>query len=689
MVMSVEEISSWKSRVLKAQAYQEQQHRMWRDAVDLYNCDFFDKRFGLDPERVDVNFSNWYIDNLIPLVYFRDPYMFVKARNEKYSGFAETIEEVINHSWRELGLKQENKRVIKSAFMMPPGWIKVGYTAQLGQDVAEIDSINEKNAVKILKDAIKGVFNIGEKKELTPEEKGELNIYIKEESVFASWIPSWNMIMPEGYHVIDKMPWLCEFEDVAVVDFKSNPTYKNKENLTPDRVSTNRQSSGKAVDKVPFAGEVDQHDDSDIIRLYHVWDRRNQRRFTLSMRSELPHFEGKWPYDIEGFPYIHLSFDESLPTDQDSNPYPANCLKPIMPQIVEMSNLRTQMTKWRRRASAYILAQKGLVTEDDMQQITETEGLQVCLVSNKDAFTMTPGPALPTEVFSVEQAITKDLQMGTNMGQMMFAPMAGQRTATQAQISQSGLQLKASSRVDVVEDYTVRLARVLCQLAWQFYDKKKVEEIIGEPVSESMWPTLPKEPKERRRIIQAELQFRIDAGSTAAPKDETVDRKQFLDAVSILASVAPDRLKSDEIAKIVAKKFKFSRDVDRIVITNDDEEIAAAEQENALLNGDVPQVVTPNENHKIHMEVHMKGGQPTRSMDLHLLDHGKYLGVNPRQGASGGDGGNSSSPQEGDKRPPLKSTNPEVVRQGNTEQSDVYQSVQNMGSGSVAQREGV
>lgn len=684
MPMDSQELASWKGRINQAEAFQSKNHKMWRDAVDLYNCDYFDKNYGSDSERVDVNFSNWYIDNLVPLVYFRDPFIFVKARNDKYSSFAETMEDVINYHWRELGLKQENKRVIKSGFMMPPGWIKIGYTAELGQDVAKIDEEKEKNALQVVKDAIKGVFS-KEKKQPTPEEQGQLNIFIKEESIFATWVDSWRMIMPEGYHIIDKMPWLCEWEDVALVDFKSNPVYTNKEDLVADRrMAQEDNNSGRTITKVPFNELVAQHEDNDIIRLYHVWDRRNQRRFTYSMRSDKPHFEGKWPYDLEGFPYIHLVFDESLPTDKNSNPYPPNCLKSIMPQIQEVSSLRTQMTKWRKRASAFIIAQKGLVTEDDMQQITETEGLQVCLVSNKDAFTMTAGPSLPTEVFNVESAITKDLQMGTNMGQMMFAPMPGQRTATQASMAQSGLQLKASSRVDVVEDYTVRLARALCQLAWQFYDKKKVGEIVGEDVSESMWPTLPKDPKERRRIIQAELQFRIDAGSTAAPKDETVERKQYLDAVSVMMSVAPDRIKKDEFMKIFAKKFKFTRDVDRIIITNDDAEREAAQAENQLLNADVPQVVSPNENHKIHFEEHIKGGQPTRSMDIHLLEHGKYLGINPSEKGEGG-GGDSSQPQQGDVRPPMKSTNPDVVRKGNTSQGDIAQSARNMGPGTGAE----
>ena len=439
------------------------------------------------------------------------------------------------------------------------------------------------------------------------------------------------------------------------------------------------RDGGKEITKVGYEDNSATNEDNDIIRLYHVWNRRGQKRMTLSLRSEDPHFEGKWPYDMEGFPYLPLVFDESLPTDQQSNPYPPNCLKSVMPQIIEMSNLRTQMTKWRKRASVYIMCQKGLLTEDDMQQITETEGLQVVSISNIAAVQMQQGPSLPNEVFTVEAAIMKDLQMGTSMGQIMFAPMPGQRTATQATMAQGGMQLKSQSRIDCIEDFTVREARCIAQLTWQFYDKKKVEEIIGEPVSENMWPTLPKDPKERRRVIQAELQFRIDAGSTAAPKDETVDKKQFIDAASVLMTICPERVKKDEFAKIFAKKFKFTKDIDRIIITNDDAEREAADQETKLLNSDVPCVVSPNNNHKIHMEVHMQGGKPTHVMDIHLLDHGKFLGVSP--GGDKGGGGDSSAPQSGDIRPPMKSSNPDIARKGNTSAGDIQQSVQNKGPG--------
>src|SRR3990167_10924474 len=213
-------------------------------------------------------------------------------------------------------------------------------------------------------------------------------------------------------------------------------------------------------------------------------------------------------------------------------------------------------------------------------------------------------PSLPPDVYNVDALIKQDLQMGTNMGQLMFQAQQGQRTAAQANIAQSGLQLKASARVDAVEDFTVKVAKKIAYLLWNFYDREKISQIIGEQITPNMWLDLPDDSKERMRMIHSEMQFRIDAGATAPPKDETVERKQWLDAMSIISTIAPERLNKEEAVKSIVKTFKYIKDINKIVISNDEGEMQAATQENQLMSQGMPQVVSPNENHQIHIQVH-------------------------------------------------------------------------------------
>lgn len=675
--MTRKEFDVWLSRINRAKSLQERMHSMWKTSIDLYNCSFFGSNFSsLEPDRVDVNFARWYIDNIIPLVYFRDPYIFIHPRSDKYSTFADTMEKMINVYWRRLEMKQQFKRIILSACIMPPGWIKVGYTAKIGQDIQKLDEIKNKSLIQSIKDTISGTFK-KEKKEPTPEELGVLNEYIEQESIYASYLTGWNVLMPEGYQHFQDFPYLIEIEPLPRVDFQAHPLYKNKTSITTIQYIKQPEAGGVNLRRPTYnslgssSGGVND-DETEVIKLYHIWDRRSNKRFTMS--DDDVHFMGDWSYDVHGFPYEPLAFDETISTTEQANPYPTNLLLPILPQIIEQSNARTQMARWRKGSSAIIIA-SPLATEEEMRQVEETEGVQI-IRANPQLFQMAQSPNLPADVFNVDEKIKEDLQMGTNMGQLMFQAQSGQRTATQAGIAQSGLQLKSSARVDVVEDFTVKVARKLCAIMWQFYDKDKVKEVLGEDITEDMWLTVPDDPEERKQIINNELQLKIDAGSAAPPKDETVDRKQLLDLTSIVMNIAPERINKGEFVKQLLKKFKFSKELDKVVISSDDEETQKAQQENQLMTQGHPQVAGPNESHLVHLGVHQQAkGNPI--VDEHILEHGKFLGITP-ENKGGGEGG---GPQSGDIRGPMQSTNPEMVRQGIPNEGNISAGARQLGAG--------
>src|SRR4029078_10966140 len=139
-----EKVTLWRGLVQRAEQLQAQQHDEWNKAIALLNCQYFHKHMSRLDERVEVNFVNWYISNLIPLVYFRDPWIFIKSKTEDWGRFAETLEKVVNAIWKDQKLKQQFKRVILSAFLQLPGWINTGYTAKIEEDIAKGDENKEK-----------------------------------------------------------------------------------------------------------------------------------------------------------------------------------------------------------------------------------------------------------------------------------------------------------------------------------------------------------------------------------------------------------------------------------------------------------------------------------------------------------------------------------------------------------------
>ena len=57
--------------------YTKKKQLTWKQANELQTCTYFPAG-GLDTEGVAVNFANWYLDLLVALTYFRDPFIFIK-----------------------------------------------------------------------------------------------------------------------------------------------------------------------------------------------------------------------------------------------------------------------------------------------------------------------------------------------------------------------------------------------------------------------------------------------------------------------------------------------------------------------------------------------------------------------------------------------------------------------------------
>ena len=265
---------TWLGRLERAEGNMQRQKSIWERSIQLYDCSFFEKYYGsLDPERVDVHFVNWYITNVVNLTYFRDPFIFIKCEHSKYDKFADTMETVVNHHWKQLKMKGQMKKTILSGLLTSPGWIKIGYTANIGDDVAKIEEIKQKGIIDDIKSFLKGKT---EKEDVTPEEQGIMSMDIKEESIFGSWVSSWNMLMPAGYNQIKDMPWIAEVEWLPMIDFKRNPFYKNKGTAKGSRDVSEVDSGSSVMHKPSYNREPTTADDeTQMIKLFHVWDRRD------------------------------------------------------------------------------------------------------------------------------------------------------------------------------------------------------------------------------------------------------------------------------------------------------------------------------------------------------------------------------------------------------------------------------
>ena len=634
----------WLQLISQDKKFQENhRHRVWKDNIERYAAGFHaagmaslhgthgghgGSSSGFDKDFVNVNFVYAYIKTVMPAVYFKDPYIFIEGRSEEDLGKANVVEAIINYIWREINLKEEVKRVILDTLLFGIGWLKIGYTAEFGRTIEKSTQATPDRK--------------------TPEGKViEFNEYIKEENVFGKRISPFRVIVPRGYHRFVDMPYIIEerLEDIEAV--KENKSLKN----TADLIPTHKLDSGFTSIKAPsmsspenvgflgrlsrITGRLSARDKANKVILWEIWDKRSQKIITLGKGTEKVLQEKDWDLDIEGFPYIPLRFNTIPNSNETSNFYPISDIEPLVPQIQEQSKLRTAMVKHRKRFLAKILVEKGAMDQNQMDIFKQPETGLIAEVNDITKILPMAEVQVPADVYRVNEVIKSDLREISGISQLLMGGGAspGINTATEANIAQQGAGLRISEKQDQIEDFTRDTARKLIQIMRQFVQREfhlrtmiegKEVDISGDG-----------------ETLKAEVDVKIEAGSTQPPTDTAVERKQLIDlTIGVLQQPAIQRFVNFRVLlQKIAKTFPALKDSKIFTGGIEDEQQSAQLENQLMLQGNI-QVVGPNDDHDIHLEVHASIAQDPKTVSpvvaQHIQTHSEFIAQRRQTPAGGG-----------------------------------------------------
>ena len=623
------DVGLWNERIQNCIDLQSQHTGTRKEIIRLFTSQFYARHQGsqglfasLHGDFSELNFLYEYLKVKKATIFSRSPFIFSRSRTSNFTEFAETIQTVINYYWRELKAKPKFKDVIDEGILVPPGWIEIGFTGQLQKAVREV--LEE------------------EEEEFTPETKplskvesqlGILDETIKNADVFLRYVAYTDVVWPDGYNNIREAPYIVRIERTKLAEVINNPLYNEKKNEI-------KGTQGKSVSRlpklktfksnVPISRDTTKQEDLTDVILYHVWDKRSRTRFTIPDGSDFTIFEKSWDTLTEGFTLYPLLFTRIPPTDTESNSYPLSDVIPMLPQLRDLHIINTAILRHGKRHGTLIITKKGTYDDDELKKIQSAPDvalIELESISEADLITFNT-PSLPADWYRIRDLIIQDLFRISGF-QQLLGSQKGIETATESENAKAGELLRTSDAVDTMEDFTVEVARGLAGLIWQFVQRKRISEIVNEPVTEKMWPTLPEDLDEARRIVQQEIFFRIDAGSMQPPKNEAVERKQWIDTITTVKTLFPSKVNDDVVLAQLLKKLEF-KDIEQAIRTNDDVEVQVAQRENELLlkGNEIP--VSPNENHLIHLQVHsqveqVQGLPKTPQFDQHLLQHQQFF----------------------------------------------------------------
>lgn len=516
---------------------------------------------------VTTNLIGAFIDILVALLYARDPDVSVtkspqvnNANTASMDGFARTLQIVISHLWIRGKLKKAARKGVRSVLSNAEGWFKCIQISEKLPNAEVETALNDARELhesliaqqKLLEDPDEAMDDdtrqaqIDEKEALIEalEEKMELSVnklfvidFIKTENMqvstdvecIADYLDA-NWIGNEMYST--ETDALAMFPDLEPEDLKKAKKYFQ---------SQPRELSTREVDNVMPQGQitaesasayVTQGSDAEgvpFVRIVERWYSTDKHIRTaidgVKCWAKAP-FEPPYPTS-RFYPYFYFSFYEV-----DGSRHAQSLSWRLYKLQDEYSGVRSNFRIARERSLPGTFFNSTQLDDEQATKVKESKINEFTGIKPADPdtpienlFAAKPVPQMDMRLFDVT-VILNDMERVSGVQEALSAAISGPgnpKTATEANIQQSGTAARTTSDRDCLEWMLTDLALYTAELALQCYTVQEVQRIAGD---KAVWPgpDPTADPPVKGMSIQdlfTMVEVSITAGTTGKPKMQT------------------------------------------------------------------------------------------------------------------------------------------------------------------------
>lgn len=516
---------------------------------------------------VTTNLIGAFIDILVALLYARDPDVSVtkspQADNSDTAGldgFARTLQIVIGHLWVRGKLKKAARKGVRSVLSNAEGWFKCIQVAEKIPNAEVETALNDARELhetllsqqKLLEDPDEAMDDdtrqarIDEQEALIEalNEKMELSInklfvidFIKTENMqvsldvecIADYLDA-NWVGNEMY--VTESDALKMFEDLEPEDVKKAKKFyqtqprelstREVDNVMPQGQITAESASayttqGSEAEGVPF------------LRVIERWYRTD-----MHIRTAIDGVK-KWakqpfmpPYPTSRFyPYFYFSFYEV-----DGSRHAQSLSWRLYKLQDEYSGVRSNFRIARERSLPGVFFNQTQLDDEQAEKVKNSKINEFTPLKPADPdtpignlFAAKPVPAIDMRVFDVT-VILNDMERVSGVQEALSAAISGPgnpKTATEANIQQSGTNARTTSDRDALEWMLTDLAQYTAELALQCYTVQEVQRMAGDKAT---WPgpdptAAPPVKGMSIEDLFTMVEVSITAGTTGKPKQQT------------------------------------------------------------------------------------------------------------------------------------------------------------------------
>lgn len=494
---------------------------------------------------VSANLIGSFIDILSSFLYARNPDVSARkaesvdqAPNADMQAFSKTIELVVARLWKRARLKHAIKKMVRSALSCGPGWIKVVMITDRVNDPQVEAAINDASdnlqrlrasqealaadAVKdrelAMADIERQIQGLNAKLEVSvfrglaidfcsaEDIQVSLDVRDLDDYLEAGWIA--NAIYRPKSELGAMFPRLTPDQIKEAIPYHQRKPHDNDANYSGGREVTDADAD--AFGKEGAVG-VDG-DPIEFAKILEFWDRRDN-----SIKTVVDGVKcwAKEPYpppqaSTRFFPYFYLAFYEV-----DGARHPQSLSWRLRKLMDEYSATRSAGRVNRQRSVPGVLFNAEALDEDNARKLErgvdqEYIGLKLTNpnMPMRDVFSEKPVARMDPMVFDTS-AVLSDMEKIAGVQEALQSSVVQPKTATEAEIQQSGFAARTSADRDAEEDMLSELAQYTAELAIQTLSTRDAQRIAGPA---AFWPQ-GMDVEDLLTMVEVD----ISAGSTGKP----------------------------------------------------------------------------------------------------------------------------------------------------------------------------
>lgn len=517
-----------------------------------------------------------------------------KSRDTK--AFADTLEVICTRLWSDAALKRRGRPWVRSGLSVGVGILKGSWQERtapspetqtaindLQRDIARIKAI-ERDLVEDYGDEDANLAQL--ERELT-RLQGQAEPVISRGFAVDNVSPE-NYVCAPGVSLSNYLdaPWNAERipmrADDAMADFgltrdqiKKCTIYKARKvemsrNETPAMDGAINHDDADSFVTSSMSGASMEGESDDYVMCVEIWDREGGHVLT----------------GIEGYPYwvkpawVPTATSRFYPffllpmSDVDGQRHPQSLIARTWRLFDEYNRIMSRLREHRLRVVPQMMFDKEQVDPDTAKRLTSgvsVEWIGVSLTSaNKtlnDVVKDKPYPAFDPGMYDVGP-LMEQIERIWSIQEALSGAVSKTKTATEANIQQSGFEGRTNGRRDAMEDVLGELALYTAEVARKHISNEDALEIAGPA---AFWPPHTG-PDELRQLVNVDIR----AGSSGKP-NTNAERDawgqtmpllvEMVEKVGMLRNSTPEDMADsyEEIARITCQRSGDRLDVDQLL----------------------------------------------------------------------------------------------------------------------------